>query len=1069
MRIGRLIKWTIAATMIATAQAAEITWGAPFNIGNDPTTVPGGFDPARNGGRAVTGATAVVEAVNYGYSGVTVNGVAFSSLTGSTDFWGFSGINPQIDALLSGHTAFEAPYGVQTKTFTVGSLIPGRPYQIQVIVGHDNRTASNINRREYEIGRGTSFAGGFVPVLTRGADTVGASGTVIGTFIADATTQQISIRSNQQDGNSGDDPDPVISGYVLIGDFEDANDDGVPDNWPPPPEPIDFATLQAIPAGETEARRVERAAKLLPRPSQVEWQRLETTFFIHFGPNTFNGVEWGTGFESPSVFNPTALDASQWVNAIADAGGKLLMLVVKHHDGFCLWPSRYTAHDVAASPWRGGNGDLLREVADACTSRGVKLGVYLSPADLYQIETTGPEGYYGNSSSSRLSTIPTAPASFSTTPETGRAPVPGFPARSYTVDDYNRYFLNQLYELLTEYGEITEVWFDGANPKPGTSQVYQHAAWYDLIRALRPNAVIFGKGPDLRWVGNESGIARETEWSVVPLPVHPDSFDWSDMTATDLGGRSKLTPGSFLWWYPAEADVPLLNGWFWNSSKVPKSVSTLIDIHYQSIGRNANLLLNLSPDTRGLIPENQLSPLRSMSQVIRNTFATDLAQGATGAPAVLLDNHPDTFAEGTEGVSTAEWILDLAGPRTFDVICLQEPIAQRGQRIEGFAVDIWSGGNWSQQATATTIGHKRLLRLATPVTTDRVRVRTTACRLHPSLATVSLFKQAVSTAAPVIGERAPDGSVAITHPSGRPIRYTLDGSEPGPGSIEYTGPAALPLGGILRAVGIGTDGLAGVEASRVFPGISSAGWIADADEETQAAALAIDGDPATSWAATGAAAPHWLRIDMGAPRWIGGFTYLPPDGGGAGTVTAYRFETSDDGLAWTSRSEGVFGNMTNNPVLQDVTFDAVKIRWFRLTVLADVASGTSARAAEVSVIAAGFDAWKRDLGQSSLLPEDPLPGGATALSRYVFGTRGGIVSANRPVPGLLSLRVRTRAGLPDVFPSLQISRDLTGWEMPNDSSVVGSETLDGWEETEWSVAIPTEWPAGFSRAIFELR
>ena len=1055
--------------LLVTARAADIDWGPPFNIGNDPVTVLGDFDPSRNGGRAVTGATAVVEAINYGYSGVTLNGVAFSSLAGSTDFWGFPGIDPQIDALLSGHTAFSSPYGVQTKSITVGGLIPGRPYQIQIIVGHDNRTASNINRREYEIGRGSSFTGGFVPVLTRGADAVGASGTVAGSFVADAPTQQISIRSNEQDGNLGDDPDPAISGYVLIGDFEDADGDGEPDNWPPPPEPIDFATLQSIPAGETEARRIERSAKLLPRPSQVEWQRLETTFFIHFGPNTFNGVEWGNGFESPSIFNPTALDARQWVDAMADAGGKLLVLVVKHHEGFCLWPSRYTAHDVAASPWRGGNGDLLREVADACAARGVKLGVYLSPADLYQIETTGPEGYYGNGSISRLSAIPTDPASFTTSPETGRVPVPGFPAKTYTVDDYNRYFLNQLYELLTEYGGITEVWFDGANPKPGTSQAYQYNAWYDLIRALQPNAVIFGKGPDLRWVGNEDGYARETEWSVIPLPAHPDDFDWSDLTATDLGSRSKLVSGSWLWWYPAEADVPILNGWFWNASKLPKSVSRLIDIHYESIGRNSNLLLNLSPDTRGLIPENQLSPLRSMAQVIRNTFATDLAQGATGAPAVLLDSNPDTFAEAPEDQSTAEWTLDLAGPRTFDVICLQEPIAQRGQRIEGFAVDIWSGGAWSQQATATTIGHKRLLRLAAPVTSDRVRIRITACRLNPSLATVSLHKQAVSTAAPVIGERSPAGLIALSHPNGRPIRYTLNGSEPGSDSIGYSGPVSLPLGGILRAVALGEDGLPGVEASRSFPGIASGGWKADADEEMQAAALAIDGDPTTSWLATGVTTPHWLRVDMGSPRWIGGFTYLPPVGGGSGTATSYRFETSDNGLDWTTRSEGGFGNMTNNPVRQDVTFDAVKTRWFRLKILAEVSSGTAARAAEVSVIAAGFDAWIRDLGQHSLMPGDSFPGGGTAFSHYVFGTCGGIVSVERTVPGFLSLRVKVRAGLPDVAPLLRISPDLGSWIAPPAATVTGTEILDGWQETEWSVRFPDEWTTGFSRAVFEAR
>ena len=284
-------------------------------------------------------------------------------------------------------------------------------------------------------------------------------------------------------------------------------------------------------------------------------------------PNTFRHVEWGTGREDPSVFNPTELNAEQWVQSVKDGGGKMIILVCKHHDGLSLWPTRYSGHSVAASKWRGGKGNVVHEVAEAARKYNIKLGVYLSPADLYQLRTnpTNPNGYYGDSSPKLRSTIPTDPASFKTDPAKGRPAAPGFGTYTYQVDDYNRYFLNQLYELLTENGRVEEVWFDGANPDPSVQESYDYNAWYDLIRHLQPDAIIFGKGPDGRWVGNESGIGRTTEWDVIPLPRPPDEFRWPDMTDKDLGGRAKLVPGSYLWWYPAETNVPILHGWFWGA------------------------------------------------------------------------------------------------------------------------------------------------------------------------------------------------------------------------------------------------------------------------------------------------------------------------------------------------------------------------------------------------------------------------------------------------------------------------------------------------------------------------
>ena len=395
--------------------------------------------------------------------------------------------------------------------------------------------------------------------------------------------------------------------------------------------PIPYATEQVIAEGDSDAVIIEKAAKVLPRQNQTDWMRLERTFFLHFGVNTFNEVEWGSGHEDPAIFNPTELDANQWCSAMQSFGGKMIVLVCKHHDGFCMWPSRYTPHSVAASPWRDGKGDEVREVATAARAHGLKLAVYLSPADLYQLRTNpkNPGGYYGDGSSNALSVIPTDPAWFKANPSAGRAPTPGFTNYTYMVDDYNRYFLNQLYELLTEYGPIAEVWFDGANPDPSVHENYNYAAWFDLIRKLQPGAIIFGKGPDGRWVGNEGGVGRTTEWSVIPLPMSPDQFQWPDLTAGDLGSRSKLKPGSHLWWYPAEVNTTILQNsqWFWARNKHPRTVTQLVDIFYTSVGRNGNLILNLSPDKRGLIPDNQLEALRRTADIINETFATDLAAG----------------------------------------------------------------------------------------------------------------------------------------------------------------------------------------------------------------------------------------------------------------------------------------------------------------------------------------------------------------------------------------------------------------------------------------------------------
>jgi len=748
--------------------------------------------------------------------------------------------------------------------------------------------------------------------------------------------------------------------------------------------PIPYVTEQVINEGDSDAVIAEKAAKVLPRANQTDWMRLERTFFLHFGVNTFNEVEWGSGREEPSIFNPTALDANQWLGAVKNFGGTMFVLVCKHHDGFCLWPTRYTPHSVAASPWRGGKGDEVREVAEAARAHGVKLAIYLSPADLYQLRTNpkNPAGYYGNGSSNVLSVIPTDPASFQSNPSKGRTPTPGFTNYTYVVDDYNRYFLNQLYELLTEYGPIGEVWFDGANPDPSVHETYNYAAWFDLIRKLQPGAIIFGKGPDGRWVGNEGGVGRTTEWSVIPLPTAPDKFNWLDMQGGDLGSRAKLKPGSHLWWFPAEVNTTILQNsqWFWARNKQPRTVTQLVDIFYTSVGRNGNLILNLSPDKRGLVPDNQLDALNRTAEIINETFATDLAKGgkvtadtvnATNVAALALDGNLDTWWEAAPGKTSGTVTLTLPKAVTFDVVSLQEAVDHRGQRIESFAIEAWNGTAWiaAEKISSddlTTVGHRRLIRLKSPVTTDQVRVRIIGSRLEPTLAELGLFKQSVTTLPPTISDRSTNGTVSLSNLAGNQMVYTVDGSAPTTNSPLYTLPIALPVDRsvTVRAASLLSNGQLGIEGSRIFAGLMPIGWkVVSVDSEETAgadnsAARAIDGDSSTIWHTRWNAdqkQPHTITVDLGKTHRIGGFTYLPrQDGLLNGVVEKYRFETSADGVTWTTNiADGSFANIQNNPSLQEVAFAPVSARYFRFTSLQAIWNSGWTSAAEISVLPAG--------------------------------------------------------------------------------------------------------------------
>lgn len=454
-----------------------------------------------------------------------------------------------------------------------------------------------------------------------------------------------------------------------------------------------------------------------PTPSsrQLDWHELRLYGFLHFTVNTFTDAEWGFGDESPDVFAPTDFDADQIVE-VADAGGlRGLILTCKHHDGFCLWPTRTTTHSVASSAWRGGGGDVVGEIAHACERRGLAFGVYLSPWDRNHAAYGHPE--------------------------------------------YVACYREQLRELLTGYGPVFEVWHDGANGGDGfyggaretrTIDKTTYYGWqqtWDLVRELQPQAVIFSDvGPDIRWVGNESGEGSGTTWLTMSTAgASPGSVAVDELGEGHEGGDR---------WLPPEVDVSIRPGWFYHAAEDErvKTVPELLDIYHQSVGRSGALLLNLPPDRRGRIHEIDARRLRELRRVVDATYGTSLAAGAVVtasdvrggnarfAAAHVADGDEASYWATNDRVSRA-WIeLDLGTPQAFDRVLCEEAIAF-GQRVRSWHVEVQEeGGRWRQLAAATTIGARRIL--STPHTmARRLRVHITDAKACPLIRTVAIHRQ----------------------------------------------------------------------------------------------------------------------------------------------------------------------------------------------------------------------------------------------------------------------------------------------------------------------------------------
>ncbi len=450
----------------------------------------------------------------------------------------------------------------------------------------------------------------------------------------------------------------------------------------------------------------------VPTSRQLIRQTNEFYGFLHFGVNTFTDKEWGDGSEDENIFNPTDFNPDQIVRAAKDGGITGLVLTAKHHDGFCLWPSQYTEHSVKNSKWRQGKGDVVREISDACRRHGLKFGVYLSPWDRNH--------------------------------------------KDYGRPEYLVYFRNQLRELLTKYGPIAEVWFDGANGGDGyyggarerraidNRTYYDWANTWQIVRDLQPNACMFSDaGPDIRWVGNERGIAGDTCWATLNASGFlPGLADEKRLNHGDHPGTHYI---------PAECDVSIRPGWFYHAKEDPKvkTPNQLLDLYYKSVGRGAVLLLNIPPDRRGRIHDEDVKSLREFRSKLDSTFANDLTRKAKVtasntrgnnkrfAARNVIDRHRDTYWAPDDAATTPELIIELREPATFNVVLLREYLPL-GERIEAFALDQWQEGSWSEFYSGTNVGNCRLVRCQ-KITTNKVRLRVVKGDVCPAVSELGLF------------------------------------------------------------------------------------------------------------------------------------------------------------------------------------------------------------------------------------------------------------------------------------------------------------------------------------------
>lgn len=640
----------------------------------------------------------------------------------------------------------------------------------------------------------------------------------------------------------------------------------------------------------------------LPTENQIRWQEMEYYAFVHFSLNTYTDQSWGYGNEDVKLFNPVNLDCRQWARICKEAGMKGIIITAKHHCGFCLWPSKYTEYSVKNAPWKDGKGDVIREMADACKEYGLKLGIYVSPWDRNHPDYGKPE--------------------------------------------YITYFRNQIKELLTNYGEIFEIWFDGANGGTGyygganenrtidRSTYYDWLPTYKMIRELQPGIVIWNDGgdrADLRWVGTEEGFVGETNWSLLN---RKGEVEWSMLHFGLENGDS---------WVPAEVNTSIRPEWFYhpNENNKVKTVPHLMEIYYNSIGRNASLLLNFPIMPNGLIHKNDENAALGFAKAIKESFAVNLAEKAKAetsnvrgnsmqfGAANALDTNKNSYWATDDNVIKASLTIDLGVPTLFNRFMVQEYI-RLGQRVKAFTVEALVDGNWQELARASTIGYKRILRFPS-IKATKVRFNITDAKSCPVISNIGIYNAPVFLDSPTI-IRNQNGEISITSDDIGPyFYYTLDGSEPTNKSRRLTTP--VPTDGKVEVKAIAYDPETG-KSSPVKDenfDICRKDWKIISTQDENAKNI-LDGDPKTSWCMMNdKKKPYELVINLGSEQNLCGFKYLPDQNRWpCAFIFNYEFFVSNNNINWKLVSNGEFSNIKNNPVMQIRRFLPVKARYIKL-------------------------------------------------------------------------------------------------------------------------------------------
>lgn len=661
----------------------------------------------------------------------------------------------------------------------------------------------------------------------------------------------------------------------------------------------------------------------VPNENQLRWQEMEYYAFIHFSINTYTDMAWGKGDEDPKIFNPTQLDCRQWARICKEAGMKGIIFTAKHHSGFCLWPSQYTDYSIKNIPWRNGQADIVKELADACKEYGLKFGVYLSPWDRNHAE-------YGK------------------------------PA-------YITYFRNQLRELLSNYGEIFEVWYDGANGGSGyygganetrkidAKTYYDWPNTYKLVRELQPNIVIWNDGgdrADLRWVGTEAGYVGETNWSLLNAK--------GDVPEDML--RHGVENGDS--WVPGEVNTSIRPEWFYHEreDKKVKTLPQLMDTYYNSIGRNGTLLLNFPIMPNGLIHEKDEKVALEFASAVKEAFAVNLVEKARAKASNVrgksskyqaskaIDADQESYWATDDGVNKAALTIRFAKPTSFNRFLVQEYI-RLGQRVKAFTVEALVNGVWKEIAKQTTIGYKRILRFPA-VEATQLRFTITDAKSCPLISNIGVYMAPqILTPPSIVREQSGDIQITPADPESE-IYYTLNGSTPTVQSNKYTG-LIKTNGGKMEVKAIAYNPVTGKSSTLTEEkfDIARANWKVLGIEDKNVSKV-LDGNVNTNWhQSRNAKMPADLVIDLGKLENLSGFRYLPDQNWWAdgSIITHYQFFVSEDNQEWKLVSEGEFANIKNNPFWQTKSFKPIKGRYIKLKALQNVQT-TASGYAEIDVI-----------------------------------------------------------------------------------------------------------------------